>query len=73
MYGLEESIIRLCLRYKVLGERSPHTGVWVGDNKICAIGCRETSCCHTFNELFLFVFRSTRIKRYHKSWTGLEL
>ncbi|XP_062516393.1 putative lipoyltransferase 2, mitochondrial [Corticium candelabrum] len=38
VYGLEESIIRLCLRYKVLGERSPHTGVWVGDNKICAIG-----------------------------------
>ncbi|XP_056139593.1 putative lipoyltransferase 2, mitochondrial [Lampris incognitus] len=35
---LEELVIRLCGRFGIRACTSPHTGVWVGDNKICAIG-----------------------------------
>ena len=36
---LEETIISLLdNQFNVKGERSPHTGVWVGNNKICAMG-----------------------------------
>ncbi|KAK5618808.1 putative lipoyltransferase 2, mitochondrial [Crenichthys baileyi] len=35
---LEKTIITLCGRFGVEAASSPHTGVWVGDNKICAIG-----------------------------------
>ncbi|XP_061733789.1 putative lipoyltransferase 2, mitochondrial isoform X2 [Nerophis ophidion] len=37
---LEETVISACRRFHVEASRSPHTGVWVGDNKICAIGIR---------------------------------
>lgn len=36
--NLEESVIKLCANYGIKGERSPHTGVWVGNDKICAMG-----------------------------------
>ncbi|KAM9853343.1 octanoyl-[acyl-carrier-protein]:protein N-octanoyltransferase LIPT2, mitochondrial [Aulostomus maculatus] len=35
---LEKTIISVCGRFRVPASTSPHTGVWVGDNKICAIG-----------------------------------
>lgn len=35
---IENMIIRLCAEYGIKGEKSPHTGVWVNDKKICAIG-----------------------------------
>nr|XP_039259966.1 putative lipoyltransferase 2, mitochondrial [Styela clava] len=35
---LEEVIINLCKKYNIEGIRSPHTGVWVGNDKICAMG-----------------------------------
>ena len=35
---LEEAIIEVCARLGVTAGTSPHTGVWVGDNKICAMG-----------------------------------
>lgn len=35
---LEEVVIRLCSEYSLPAARSPHTGVWIGDRKICAIG-----------------------------------
>ncbi|TDH15469.1 hypothetical protein EPR50_G00031920 [Perca flavescens] len=35
---LEKTIISVCSRFDVEASTSPHTGVWVGDNKICAIG-----------------------------------
>ncbi|XP_076811818.1 octanoyl-[acyl-carrier-protein]:protein N-octanoyltransferase LIPT2, mitochondrial-like [Clavelina lepadiformis] len=35
---LEEVIINLSGRYGIQAERSPHTGVWVGNNKLCAMG-----------------------------------
>uniref|UniRef100_H2YHG2 Octanoyl-[acyl-carrier-protein]:protein N-octanoyltransferase LIPT2, mitochondrial n=2 Tax=Ciona savignyi TaxID=51511 RepID=H2YHG2_CIOSA len=38
VYQLEETIINLCERYKLHGERSPHTGVWIANDKICAMG-----------------------------------
>ena len=39
--ALEESVIRLLRRYGLEGTRSePYTGVWVGSEKICAIGVR---------------------------------
>ncbi len=41
---LEETVIRLITRYGIVGERvEGATGVWVGNNKICAIGIR---CSH---------------------------
>ena len=35
---LETCIIKLCKEFGIQGETSPHTGVWVRDNKIAAIG-----------------------------------
>ncbi|XP_034234883.1 putative lipoyltransferase 2, mitochondrial isoform X1 [Thrips palmi] len=36
--AIEETIIMMCKAFGIRAERSPHTGVWVADNKICAIG-----------------------------------
>jgi len=39
--GLEEVIIKTCAEYGITGERDPeHTGVWVGNRKIAAIGIK---------------------------------
>lgn len=35
---LEVAIIDLLAEFGLKGETSPHTGVWIGDNKICAMG-----------------------------------
>lgn len=36
---LEQTVIRMCRQsYGVEARRSEDTGVWVGDNKLCAIG-----------------------------------
>lgn len=35
---LEETIIQLCSKFHLDANRSPHTGVWIGDDKICAMG-----------------------------------
>lgn len=35
---LERCIIQLCSAYGIKGETSPHTGVWVGNSKVAAIG-----------------------------------
>lgn len=36
--ALERAVIRVCRSLGVTAHTSPHTGVWVGDNKICALG-----------------------------------
>ncbi|XP_041974144.1 putative lipoyltransferase 2, mitochondrial [Aricia agestis] len=36
--SLEETVIRMCAELGIEAQRSPHTGVWVGDNKLAAIG-----------------------------------
>ncbi|CAG9110571.1 unnamed protein product [Plutella xylostella] len=36
--SLEETVIKMCDEMGIKGSRSPHTGVWVEDNKIAAIG-----------------------------------
>uniref|UniRef100_A0A1B6HLI8 Octanoyl-[acyl-carrier-protein]:protein N-octanoyltransferase LIPT2, mitochondrial n=1 Tax=Homalodisca liturata TaxID=320908 RepID=A0A1B6HLI8_9HEMI len=35
---LESVVIELCKKYGLEASTSPHTGVWVNDRKICAIG-----------------------------------
>lgn len=47
---LEKTIISVCRRFAVEASTSPHTGVWVGDNKICAIGihCGRYVTSHGF-------------------------
>ncbi|CAN9511226.1 unnamed protein product [Ophioblennius macclurei] len=35
---LELTVISACSRFGITASTSPHTGVWVGDNKVCAIG-----------------------------------
>ncbi|KAL2095916.1 hypothetical protein ACEWY4_008064 [Coilia grayii] len=35
---LEKTVIRLCSKFGIKAATSPDTGVWVGNNKICAIG-----------------------------------
>lgn len=43
IYNLEEIIIQLCADYGVTAERKDKlTGVWVGENKICAIGVKTS-------------------------------
>ncbi|XP_054277333.1 putative lipoyltransferase 2, mitochondrial [Macrosteles quadrilineatus] len=36
--NIENVVIDICRQYGLKAETSPHTGVWVGDKKICAIG-----------------------------------
>ncbi|KAG9351887.1 hypothetical protein JZ751_023138 [Albula glossodonta] len=45
---LERTVINLCHRFGIKASTSPDTGVWVGDNKICAIGinCRMYVTSH---------------------------
>jgi len=38
VFTLEQMVMDLLARLGVEGARSPHTGVWVGRNKICAMG-----------------------------------
>jgi lipoyl(octanoyl) transferase len=35
---IEQTVIDVCSNLGIRAETSPHTGVWVGDRKICAIG-----------------------------------
>lgn len=35
---MEHTVIRVCAELGIKAMTSPHTGVWVGDRKICAIG-----------------------------------
>ncbi|XP_017768144.1 PREDICTED: putative lipoyltransferase 2, mitochondrial [Nicrophorus vespilloides] len=35
---IEKTIIDLCRKFSLDASTSPHTGVWIGDNKVCAIG-----------------------------------
>merc|ERR1719411_1520367 len=36
--SLEQMVIDLCEDFGIKAARSPHTGVWVGNDKICAMG-----------------------------------
>ncbi|KAL4706821.1 hypothetical protein ACJJTC_010055 [Scirpophaga incertulas] len=38
VHSLEETVIKMCEELGIKANRSPHTGVWIGDNKIAAIG-----------------------------------
>merc|ERR1719369_155912 len=40
---LEQMVIDLVKEWGVVGTRSPHTGVWVGNNKICAMGVHNSN------------------------------
>jgi len=40
---LEQMVIDLLNeQWKLLGNRSPHTGVWLGNNKVCAVGVHNS-------------------------------
>jgi len=39
---LEEVVIQTCDEFQLRGTRSPHTGVWLGDNKVCAMGVHSS-------------------------------
>jgi len=45
---LEQLVIDLIKEWGLVGTRSPHTGVWVGNNKICAMGVHNSNMvtCH---------------------------
>lgn len=38
VHQLESTIIKMCEKFSISAETSPHTGVWVNDNKLAAIG-----------------------------------
>lgn len=42
---LEKTVISVCSRLGVDASTSPHTGVWIGDKKICAIGMTASLSC----------------------------
>jgi len=42
IHNLEQLVIDLCGDYGISANRSPHTGVWVGNNKICAMGVHNS-------------------------------
>lgn len=35
--NLERTIIELCNKYRLHAETSPHTGVWINDNKVLVV------------------------------------
>jgi lipoate-protein ligase B len=39
---LEEVVIKVVSEFGLLGTRSPHTGVWLGENKVCAMGVHSS-------------------------------
>ncbi|XP_035288053.1 putative lipoyltransferase 2, mitochondrial [Anguilla anguilla] len=45
---LERTVIGLCRKFEISASTSPDTGVWVGENKICALGinCRMYITSH---------------------------
>lgn len=38
MSAIERAIISTCAKLGITANTSPHTGVWVGERKICALG-----------------------------------
>jgi len=40
---LEDTIINTCTKFKVSAVRNEHVGIWVGDNKVAAIGVNISS------------------------------
>jgi len=43
VWTLEQMVIDLIQEWGVVGTRSPHTGVWVGNKKICAMGVHNSN------------------------------
>eukprot|EP00092_Neocalanus_flemingeri_P023446 GFUD01025423.1.p1 GENE.GFUD01025423.1~~GFUD01025423.1.p1 ORF type:complete len:244 (+),score=82.71 GFUD01025423.1:334-1065(+) len=43
VWTLEQMVIDLVSQWGVEGTRSPHTGVWVGNSKICAMGVHSSN------------------------------
>ncbi|XP_023022727.2 lipoyl(octanoyl) transferase 2 [Leptinotarsa decemlineata] len=39
---IESTVIDMCKEFSLKAETSPHTGVWIGNDKICAIGIRAS-------------------------------
>lgn len=59
--SLEEVVIKMCLIYGVKAERCKDTGVWCGNDKICAIGVHASRYVRLFNILIcaslkIFIF-----------------
>lgn len=85
---LERTVISLCRTFGINASTSPDTGVWVGENKICAIGILNLS---SFLGTFIFtqlhhlrvcvigfwyvfsLFRDPLWEVHHISWLGSEL
>jgi len=42
VHTLEQLVIDLLLSWRLEGTRSPHTGVWLGNSKICAMGVHSS-------------------------------
>jgi len=42
IWNLEQTVINVCGRLGLEAERSPHTGVWLGDDKVCAMGVHSS-------------------------------
>lgn len=63
---LEKTVIALCSKFGIKAATSPDTGVWVGDNKICAIGesprwvgCKNIgSMLHSFYFIYLLFYQA---------------
>ena len=43
--NLEQAVINTCNHYEIEAHRTEHTGVWLGDNKLCAIGIYMCNAC----------------------------
>jgi len=43
VWTLEQMVLDLLTNYGLEGARSPHTGVWLGDSKICAMGVHSSN------------------------------
>jgi len=43
VHSLEQMVIDLISKWGLKGIRSPHTGVWVGNSKICAMGVHSSN------------------------------
>lgn len=48
VWELEKTVIEMCYKFGIEASTSADTGVWVGNNKICAIGNCCCSPCSSF-------------------------
>ena len=65
-------MINTCNHYEIEAHRTEHTGVWFGDNKLCAIGTYMCTACvlYVHNTIYTKCIIRSKECIYTKYWFG---